>query len=88
MEKPENIGKAVLTEDGSYMIELDKKKRIQVRTFRGMTLIDIREFYKTTNNEFKPGKKGISLNLEAWKRLKDSIADIDSCIDEMKTNSK
>ena len=26
MEKPENIGKAVLTEDGSYMIEVINQK--------------------------------------------------------------
>ncbi|ORX63793.1 putative RNA polymerase II transcriptional coactivator [Anaeromyces robustus] len=84
MEKAETIGKAVLNDDGSYMIKLDTKRRVQVRTFKNMTLIDIREFFKTKDNEYRPTKKGISLTLDAWKQLKDSIADIDSCIKELK----
>jgi Transcriptional Coactivator p15 (PC4) len=34
-----------------------------VRSFKGVPLIDIREFYGAEGDE-KPGKKGISLTLE------------------------
>jgi hypothetical protein len=66
-------------EEGSGYIELGKKRRVTVREFKGMqttecfsqadilsigqTLIDIREFYGDDGEE-KPGKKGISLNVE------------------------
>lgn len=43
----------------------------------GLVFVDIREFYGAEGDE-KPGKKGISLSLEQWKTLKQSIDTIDS----------
>lgn len=51
------------TSDGDKYIDLGKKKRATVRSFKGMPLLDIREFYGQEGDE-KPGKKGISLSLE------------------------
>ena len=51
------------TPDGDKYIELGKKKRATVRSFKGTPLVDIREFYGADGDE-KPGKKGISLTLE------------------------
>lgn len=39
---------------------------MDVREFKGMILIDIREYYETADGEMKPGKKGIALNSEQW----------------------
>lgn len=39
---------------------------MDVREFKGMILIDIREYYETADGEMKPGKKGIALNPAQW----------------------
>lgn len=55
---------SVLTNsEGEKYIDLGKKKRATVRSFKGTPLLDIREFYGADGEE-KPGKKGISLTLE------------------------
>lgn len=47
--------------------KLGKMKFVDVREFKGMTLIDIREYYEDKNTgEMKPGKKGISLQADQW----------------------
>jgi len=40
-------------------------------------LIDIREYYNNDAGQCLPGKKGISLNIEAWETLKELMDDID-----------
>ncbi|KAG5641648.1 hypothetical protein DXG03_004542 [Asterophora parasitica] len=52
-----------ITPEGDKYIELGKKKRATVRSFKGTPLVDIREFYGADGEE-KPGKKGISLTLD------------------------
>ncbi|PBK74356.1 PC4-domain-containing protein [Armillaria solidipes] len=64
------------TSDGDKYIDLGKKKRATVRSFKGMPLLDIREFYGQEGDE-KPGKKGISLSLEQWNTLKKDVDTID-----------
>ena len=60
----ESQGKTLLTSsDGDKYIDLGKKKRATVRSFKGIPLLDIREFYGADGQE-KPGKKGISLTLD------------------------
>jgi hypothetical protein len=49
--------------EGEKYVDLGKKKHATVRTFKGMKLIDIREFYNAGGVD-KPGKKGISLTLD------------------------
>lgn len=49
--------------EGDKYIDLGKKKRAVVRSFKGMALLDIREYYGAEGEE-KPGKKGISLSLD------------------------
>lgn len=59
---------------------LSPMKKVVVRKFEGIVLVDIRRFFKTRGNAAIPGKKGISLTVPQWKRLKAAMDDIDSQI--------
>ncbi|GAA57477.1 activated RNA polymerase II transcriptional coactivator p15 [Clonorchis sinensis] len=66
------------------MIDLTGKKFVSVRQFKGRTFVDIREFYEDkSTGEMKPGKKGISLNVEQWDYLKSVMSEIDRDIVNM-----
>ena len=62
---------------------LDKRKRVTVHKFKGQLKIDIREYYDD-NGTMKPGKKGLSLNLDNWNKLKEFMDKIDEAIDNIK----
>merc|ERR1719148_189983 len=66
-------------DSGEQFLKLGPKKRLTVREFKSMVLIDVREFYEK-GDKMMPGKKGISLTLEQYKALRESI--IDGSIDE------
>ncbi|ANZ76270.1 BA75_02148T0 [Komagataella pastoris] len=68
-------------ESNETKIDLGKKKQVTVRNFKGVKLVDIREFYTTSDGELRPGKKGISLTEETWKTLVDNIGKIQSALD-------
>ncbi|GMS91906.1 hypothetical protein PENTCL1PPCAC_14081 [Pristionchus entomophagus] len=64
--------------EGDEMIEIGKMKFATVRSFKGQTYVDIREYYMDkTSGEMRPGKKGISLNVEQYDNFKKAIGDID-----------
>ena len=66
------------------VIPLDNKKQVTVRKFNNINLVDIREFYIDKNTqEKKPGKKGISLTEEVWKKLMAAREDIDDALNEL-----
>ena len=46
--------------------------------FRGKARVDIREFYQADGGTLMPGKKGISLSLEDYQKLKDLIPRVDA----------
>lgn len=58
-----NETKILVNAEGDKYFDLGKKKRAVVRSFKGVALLDIREYYGEPGEE-KPGKKGISLNLD------------------------
>ncbi|GAA6047378.1 hypothetical protein JCM3770_001274 [Rhodotorula araucariae] len=73
----------LLTDDkGDKYVDLGKNKRAVVSNFKGKTLIQIREYYNDAG-EWKPGKKGIALPVEAWDRLKKAVGVIDDAIDDL-----
>lgn len=62
-------------------VELDKKKQVSVRGFNGVRLVDIREFYiDKDTKERKPGKKGISLTEDAWRKLLDVRGEVNEAL--------
>ncbi|CAD7963176.1 unnamed protein product [Amoebophrya sp. A25] len=64
-------------------IELDGGKRITFSQFSGRNFVDMREWYSDRNSgELKPGKKGISLSISAYKKLKEKLPLVDSWLTE------
>ena len=58
--------------DGNFFFDLNTKKRVTVKEFRGKIMVDIREFYQpagATNGESLPTKKGVCLTQDAWESL-------------------
>uniref|UniRef100_A0A8C6GHM3 Activated RNA polymerase II transcriptional coactivator p15 n=1 Tax=Mus spicilegus TaxID=10103 RepID=A0A8C6GHM3_MUSSI len=62
------------------MFQIGKMRYVSVRDFKGKILIDIREYWMDSEGEMKPGRKGISLNMEQWSQLKEQISDIDDAV--------
>ncbi|KAI9144217.1 transcriptional Coactivator p15-domain-containing protein [Paraphysoderma sedebokerense] len=60
----------------------DPKKRVTVRKWKGKTYVDIREFYEQ-DGDLKPGKKGISLTLEQYIKLKEVLPAVDDAINNI-----
>ncbi|KAI5631358.1 transcriptional coactivator p15 (PC4) domain-containing protein [Phthorimaea operculella] len=56
------------SDDGEPTWVLAHNKLVKLRTFKGKCYIDIREYYEKNGN-LLPGKKGISLNPEMWRKL-------------------
>jgi hypothetical protein len=63
--------------------QLDKTRFIKVNEFKGKVYVNIREFYMDGSGELKPGKKGISLPVSQWNKLKELIPDIDAALKKL-----
>lgn len=58
-----------------------EKKKVTVRKFKTMKLVDIREYYQREGaNDWLPGKKGISLTEEQWNALISRMMDINEAL--------
>ncbi|XP_003389148.1 PREDICTED: activated RNA polymerase II transcriptional coactivator p15-like [Amphimedon queenslandica] len=66
--------------DTEELIPLSAKRFVNVRTFKGRIMIDIREYYVNDDGENRPGKKGISLSVDQWEKLKEAMETIDERI--------
>ncbi|EJS42452.1 sub1p [Saccharomyces arboricola H-6] len=63
------------------IFDLGKNKRVTVRQFRNINLIDIREYYlDSSTGEMKPGKKGISLTEDLYDELLKHRLNIDEAL--------
>ncbi|XP_052191536.1 RNA polymerase II transcriptional coactivator KIWI-like [Diospyros lotus] len=64
-----------------FVCQISKNRRVSVRNWQGKVVVDIREFYVKDGKEM-PGKKGVSLSMEQWSKLRDHAAEIDEAIGE------
>ncbi|WVQ82209.1 hypothetical protein IAT38_004337 [Cryptococcus sp. DSM 104549] len=73
-----------VNDDGESFFKLSEYRRVTVRTFKGKTLIDIRDTYKDkATGAMKPGAKGISLTPEQWEVLKANVGSVDSLVEKI-----
>ncbi|VDN20429.1 unnamed protein product [Cylicostephanus goldi] len=79
IKKSKGGGNRVKNADGEEMIEIGSMRYVNVRNFRGKSLIDVREYYMDKGSgELRPGKKGISLTREQYENFKSIMSEIDS----------
>ncbi|CAK9441102.1 uncharacterized protein LODBEIA_P49710 [Lodderomyces beijingensis] len=64
-------------------IVLDSKKRVTVRKFKDINLVDIREYWTDSSGERKPGKKGISLTEDTYFELIQAHNKIQNALDKL-----
>ncbi|KAG2659033.1 RNA polymerase II transcriptional coactivator KIWI-like [Panicum virgatum] len=74
-------GPSESAEDGTVVAEISKNKKVSVRSWKGKVYVDMREFY-VKDGKTLPTRKGISLQLDQWKILRDNIKAIDEAIKE------
>ncbi|KAG9289108.1 hypothetical protein G9A89_022417 [Geosiphon pyriformis] len=72
------------TADGETYFKLNQKKRVTVRKFKNMVLVDFREYFESGDGSLKPTKKGISLQIDQWNKLKELVDDIDEEVRRIK----
>lgn len=65
--------------DLTSKLHLSKTKLVNVSLYEGVVLVDIRSYFRL-NDTVLPTKKGISLTVDQWKRLKDAIHDVDRMV--------
>lgn len=71
------------TFDMQSSFHLSPIKQVDVRSFKGKTLVDIRQYYKGPDGITMPSKKGIALTIPQWRRLQEAIGDIDNKLREV-----
>ncbi|KAJ0418124.1 transcriptional Coactivator p15-domain-containing protein [Aspergillus carlsbadensis] len=67
--------------NGESYWEISKMRRVTISTFRGKTMVNIREYYEKDGQEF-PGKKGISLPIDQFSTLVALLPDIETALQE------
>lgn len=59
-------------------MHLSRGKQVTVSSFNGRMLVDIRQYFKNLEGATLPTKKGISLTIPQWRRLREAMDEIDS----------
>lgn len=70
---------SIMSNDRGF--ELGKNKRVTIRRFKNINLIDIREYYlDQSSGDMRPGKKDISLTEEQYDQLIRHRSEIENCL--------
>ncbi|KAL4781917.1 transcriptional Coactivator p15-domain-containing protein [Aspergillus varians] len=67
--------------NGDSYWEISKMRRVTISSFRGKTMVNIREYYEKDGGEL-PGKKGISLPIDQFSGLLTLLPDIEAALQE------
>ncbi|KAL4949147.1 PC4-domain-containing protein [Aspergillus filifer] len=67
--------------NGDSYWEISKMRRVTISSFRGKTMVNIREYYEKDGEEL-PGKKGISLPIDQFSALLTLLPEIESALQE------
>ncbi|KAL2842962.1 transcriptional Coactivator p15-domain-containing protein [Aspergillus pseudoustus] len=67
--------------NGDSYWEISKMRRVTISSFRGKTMVNIREYYEKDGKEH-PGKKGISLPVDQFSALMTLLPDIETALQE------
>ncbi|KZV95130.1 PC4-domain-containing protein [Exidia glandulosa HHB12029] len=79
-KKTKKADKEEESKEPEHHVEIGPRKRCTVRKFKGKVLIDIREYYEK-DGESLPGKKGVALSAEEWKKLLENAEEISGWVD-------
>ncbi|KAH8695905.1 putative RNA polymerase II transcriptional coactivator [Talaromyces proteolyticus] len=67
--------------NGDTYWEISNLRRVTVSTFKGKTLVHVREYYEKDGQEL-PGKKGISLPIEQFSALISHLPEIEEALSQ------
>ncbi|KAL4923204.1 transcriptional coactivator p15/PC4 family protein [Aspergillus undulatus] len=67
--------------NGDSYWEISKMRRVAISSFRGKTMVNIREYYEKDGEEL-PGKKGISLPTDQFSALLTLLPEIEAALQE------
>ncbi|KIW27909.1 uncharacterized protein PV07_07606 [Cladophialophora immunda] len=65
--------------DGNTYWEISKARRVTLSEFKGKKLVNIREYYEK-DNQWLPGKKGISMSIEQYSALIEIMPQIENVL--------
>ena len=58
--------------------------RVSLTEYLGHKLIDIRVYYQSEENEFRPTKKGLSISVDKFNDLKEAIKNVEEFLKKKK----
>ncbi|OJJ67509.1 hypothetical protein ASPBRDRAFT_161888 [Aspergillus brasiliensis CBS 101740] len=73
------LGQGKLDSNGDLYWEISKARRVTISSFRGKTMVSIREYYEKDGQEL-PGKKGISLPIDQFSSLVSLLPHIETTL--------
>ncbi|XP_071573614.1 uncharacterized protein Ssb-c31a [Temnothorax nylanderi] len=76
VKKEKKPAKKAKTDDEDIW-DLGNNRQVNVRNFKGKYYVDIREMYYDKDGDLKPGKKGICLTMQQWRKLMDVVEEVD-----------
>ncbi|EZA61038.1 hypothetical protein DMN91_005163 [Ooceraea biroi] len=70
--------KTTKSENEDTIWDLGNNRQVNVRNFKGKYYVDIREMYFDKDGDLKPGKKGICLTMQQWRKFMEVVEEVDT----------